>query len=257
MPTKSKHEVGAPAVRQLAHRVDRLAAFEHVVRAELHCQRASPRVGVDGDGSTRSELSEQLQRDVADAADADHDRGRARRGQMPEPSHGVVGGEACVGVRRDRGRLDAGGKRQERPLGHEDEVGEPAVDRQPGELVVHAEHVDTTPARDAETAAVRREHEHCVALRDGRHTRTDLLHPARVLVAEDARQRHSGRLHEPLDGVQIGRADTSAADPHEHVRRTRDLRRRPLDELERLVVRAHECRFHGAPFGPGETSSRR
>ena len=139
--------------------------------------------------------------------------------ELRQPLDGVVGGETCVGVRRDRGRLDAGGQRQERPLGHEHEVGEPAVDRQPGELVVHAQHVDAAPARHAETAAVRREQEHRVALCDRRHAVADLLDPARVLVAEHARQRHAGRLHEPLDGVQIRRADAGASDADEHVGR--------------------------------------
>ena len=45
-----EHEVGAPAARQLAHRVDRPPAFEHVVGAELRRQRPTPGVGVDGDG---------------------------------------------------------------------------------------------------------------------------------------------------------------------------------------------------------------
>ena len=57
-----------------------------------------------------------------------------------------------------------------------------------------------------------------IALRHRCHAGADLLHPARVLVAEDAGQRHAGRLHQPLDRVQVRGANPGAADPDEHVR---------------------------------------
>ncbi len=88
--------------------------------------------------------------------------------QRCQPLDGVVGREARVGVRRDRGGLDAGRERHERALGHEHVVGEAAVDREAGELVVDAEHVDAAAARHAHAAAVRREDEHRVALGDRR-----------------------------------------------------------------------------------------
>ena len=63
-------------------------------------------------------------------------------------------------------------------------------------------------------------------------------------MAEHARQGDAGGLHQPLDRVQVGGADACAADPHEHVGRMCDLRPRPVDQLERLVILAEERRFH-------------
>ena len=216
-------EIGAAAAGQLAHRIDR-AVRRAPRRRRAPRQAPSALVGVDRDDRARPELAEQLHRDVADAADADHDGGRAGYGEVREPANRVVGREAGVSVRRDRGGLDAGRQREERPLGDEHVVREAAVHREAGELVTHAVHVVAAPARDAEPAAVRRVDEHGVALRDGRDAGADLLDPARVLVAEDARQRHAGRLHQPVDGVQVGGADAGAADPDEHVGRLRRSR---------------------------------
>ncbi len=173
---------------------------------------------------------------MADTAHADDHGGRAGHQQRGEPLDGVVRGEARIGVRRDGGRLDAGRERHERTLGHQHVVGEAAVDGETRELVMDAEHVDAASAGHAHAAAVRWEDEHRIALGDGRDAGADLLHPARVLVSEHARQRDSGGLHEALDGMQIGRADARAADADEDVRRTDRLWHRALDELERLVI---------------------
>ena len=104
-----EHEVGAAAARQLAHRVDRAAAVEHVVGAEL---------GRPAPGAARRCRSRSW-RPIRARAGAAARCGRRRRrrsrrrscparGEMPEPPDGVVRGEPGVGVRRDRGRLDAG-----------------------------------------------------------------------------------------------------------------------------------------------------
>jgi hypothetical protein len=61
---------------------------------------------------------------------------------------------------------------------------------------------------------------------------------AGVLVAEDAWHRQPGRLHQPVDCMQVRGADARAGDPHERLIRPRRLRVRPLDQLERLVVLA-------------------
>ena len=160
-------------------------------------------------------------------------------------------------MRRNLDRLDAGGKWHERPLGNEHVVGEAAVDRQPREVVSRAEHVDPATTGNAEPATPGREDEHGVALRDRRHTCADLLHPARVLVAQNERQRHSGGLHEPFDRMEVGGTDTGAADPHEDVVRSVDLGNRSLDDLERLVVLAHQCGSHVSPWLNPSTTSRR
>ena len=244
-----EHEIRTAATRELAHGIDRSGSGDDLTGAELGRQRAAARVRVDRDGRARAELVQELECDVPDAADADHGRRRARHREVGDPADRVVRREPRVGVRCDGRRLDAFGQAQERALGHDDVVGEAAVDRQARELVMGAVHVVAAPAGDAEAAAVGRVHEHRIALRDRRDAVADLLDPARVLVAEHPRQPHADVLHQALDGVEIGRAHARAADPDDDVGRVRDLGHRPLDELERPVVFAHQCRFHGSLLG--------
>jgi hypothetical protein len=175
---------------------------------------------------------------------------------MRHAPDGVVGRETRVGVRRDGGGRGAVRQRDERALRDDDVVGEAPVDRQARELVVDAEHVDAAPAGHAEAAAVRWEDEHGVALGNRRHAFADLLHPAGVLMPEHARESDAGGLHQPFQRVQVGRAHSRAADADEHVGRTLGLRHRPFDELERLVIFTHECRFHGSPIGVAVSSER-
>ena len=130
------HDVDARAVRQLARgaRDVRLLA-EDLVRAELARQAAAALVGVDGDHLGRAEHADELQGDVPDPADADHGRSAPGLEARDELLHRVVGRDASVGVRRDRGRLDAVRQPDERPLVREHVVREAAVARQPRELV--------------------------------------------------------------------------------------------------------------------------
>ena len=72
------------------------------------------------------------------------------------------------------------------------------------------------------------------------------MHPAGVLVAENHRRLEPRRLHEPVDGVQVGRADAGAADLDDDVPHALWLGHRPLDELERPVVLGEQRRLHAA-----------
>ncbi len=158
----------------------------------------------------------------------------------------VVGGDARVGVRRHLSRLDAGGQRQQRALVDEHVLGEAAVARQTGELVPLAVDVLPAAARHAQAAGVGGVDEHGISLRDGRHAGADRMHPAGVLVAEDHGRLEACRLHEPVDGMQVGRADSGAADLDDDVAYALWLGHRPLDELEGLVVLGEQCRLHAA-----------
>ena len=162
--------------------------------------------------------------------------------------------------------LDAVRQRDERALVDEHVLGEAAVARQPGELVPLAVHVEPAAARHAEPAAVRRVDEHGVADLRRRHVVADRVHPAGVLVAEDDRQRQARRLHQPVDRVQVGRADAGAADLDDDVRAPVRLGLGPLDELERAVVLAEKRGSHaathaaaasrrGSPFGSASRCS--
>ena len=183
-----EHDVRARAARQLAHRAgDVVLVAEHLVGAELPRQPPPPLVRVDRDHRAAAEPLDELERDVADAADAEHRRRRPGLEPRQELLDGVVGGQARVRVRRDRGRLDAGRQRQQRALVHEHVLREAAVARQARELVPVAVHVEAAPARHAEAAAVRGVDEHRVAdLRRGDAV-ADGVHPARVLVPEHDR----------------------------------------------------------------------
>ena len=219
---------------------------EHLVGAELLRKLAAPLVGVDRDDRARAERVQELERDVPDAADADQHGGRVGGEPWDERLDGVVGGDPGVGVRRHLHRLDARRERDQRPLVDEDVVGEAAVAGEARELVALAVHVLPAPARDAEPAAVRRVDEHRVADLRRRHVVADRVHPARVLVAEHDRRLQARRLHQPIDRVQVGRADPGAADADDHVARALRLRIRPLDELERPVVLREQRRLHAA-----------
>jgi len=111
-----------------------------------------------------------------DAPDADHRGGRP--GREEDARHDARRGRRQAGVLHAARRPQARRRReaQQRPLGDEHVVGKAAVDRQAGELVMHAVHVVATTACDAEPAAVRRIDEHGVALRNRRDAGADLLH---------------------------------------------------------------------------------
>ena len=127
-----------------------------------------------------------------------------------------------------------------------DVVREAAVAREPRELVAHAEDVLAAPAGDAEAAAPRGVEEHRVAHRRGRDVVADRVHPAGVLVPEDDRDREAGRLHLPVDRVEVGRADAGPADPDDDAPRPARLGLGALDELERAVVLVQERGLHAA-----------
>jgi hypothetical protein len=192
---------------------------------------------------------------VPDAADADHDRGRARGQAGEELLDGVVGGNAGVGMRSDLGGVDTGRQLDQRAFVDEHVVGEAAVARQAGELVALAVHVDAAAAGDAETAAVRGVDEDCIAGRGGGDVVADRLYPARVLVAEDDRRLQARRLHQAFLRVQVGRAHAGAADLHDHVPRRDRLRLGALDQLERLVVLRQKRCSHAARWSASRVAS--
>ena len=177
----------------------------------------------------------------------------ARRGRSFLTAwYAVIPASAC-------GATSAGstpsGSADQRALVDEHVLGEAAVARQPGELVPLAVDVEPPPAGHADAAAVRGMDEHGVAHLRRCHVVADRVHPAGVLVAEDDRQGQARGLHEPVLGVQVGRADPGAHDLDDDAPRARRLGLRPLHELERAVVLAEKRRPHAAtptlaPFAP-------
>ena len=98
--------------------------------------------------------------------------------------------------------------------------------------------------------------EHGIAHRRRCHVVADRVHPAGVLVPENDRQGQARGLHEPVLGVQVGRADPAPTTSTTTLLGTRRLGLRPLHELQRAVVLAEQRRPHAAtptlaPFAPG------
>src|SRR5690349_6858850 len=211
---------------QLLHRVDLRAVAHHgVIGAELGGQLERVRVAVDHDDVGRGQRGQALDADVAKAAGADDHGGGAGVEQRDGLAHRVVGGDAGVGQGRDvlglrlRVQLDAGSRRGQQVLGHA------AVPGQAGEVAVLAVHVVAGPAGVAQTAGRGRVQDDRVADGHVGDGRADLVHPARVLVPEDVGERGAhGRVPLALDDVQVGPADAGAADLHDDVQRSADLR---------------------------------
>src|SRR4051794_7696386 len=87
-----EHHGGAQAVRQVLDRVDVRAVGQHgLVRADLLGQRQRVGVAVDHDDPGGGERGQRLDADVAEAAGALHDRGRARVEVRHGLAHRVVG----------------------------------------------------------------------------------------------------------------------------------------------------------------------
>ena len=95
----------------------------------------------------------------------------------------------------------------------------PSRDR-PGNVLLTAVHVVAGPAGPAQAAGRGRVQDHGVADGHVGDRRADLVHPARVLVAQDVGQRGAhGRVPLAVDDVQVGAADAGAADLHDDVER--------------------------------------
>jgi len=162
-------------------------------------------VQVDRDHATAGD-PRVLEREMAEPADAeDRDQvGRARAGDLDR----LVGGDAGAGERRRIDRVD--------PVRDPDDVaavrlhvlGQAAVDRVAGVLLLEAERLPAGDAVIAGAACVAQPgHRHAVADRDLGHTRAEVLDDADPLVAGDERRR---RLDRP---VAVGGVDVGVAEP--------------------------------------------
>src|SRR5450631_3020581 len=113
-------------------------------------------------------------------------------------------------------------------------------------------HIMSGAAGKTETAGHKRMHDNGVANRNMRDRRTDGMHPAGILVPERVGQRDVGLLF-PLtfDDVQIGAAQSRAADAHDYVKRPADLRIGDLfhDRFLQVVMKTNG--FHVVSSGCG------
>src|SRR3990170_5655128 len=111
-------------------------------------------------------------------------------------------------------------------------------------------HVVPVAARPAQAAGDVRVHDDGVPYLHVGDRRADLVYPAGVLVTRSVRQVNAyQRSPLALDNMQVRPAETSSADPDDHVQRTFGLWLLHLFELQRLcsymlVVLVQSCRFH-------------
>ena len=136
-----------------------------------------------------------------------------------------------------------------------DVVREAAVAGQSGELVPLAVHVEPAAAGHAQPAAVGRVEQDGVAGVGGGDAVADSMHPPCVLVAEHERKPDAGRLHQPVLGVQVGRAHAGAADAHDDVSWPAGLRLGAVDELERPAELGEDRGPHAARWSASLVAS--
>ena len=160
---------------------------------------------------------EDLDREVAEAADADDHDGRVRRQLRQHSLHGAVGRQPGVGQRRRDHRVQVADRHQPPRIVHQQVLGHPAVDAEPDARrpleAVDAEVLRAGRAGLASPAAVQPVDGDRLAFLDTAHARADRVNPAGVLVADH--EWWSPRRHaflELVHDVQVGVAQPRAAD---------------------------------------------
>jgi len=136
----------------------------------------------------RGHRSQQLNRDVADAARADDDGHRAAWQVRHGPLDGAVCSQPAIGQAGNLDR-DRCAEFHECPGIGRHEVGEPAVEGRAHELEPLAELVMAPAARGAEAARALRVHEHWIPDLHVVDVRANGVNPAGSLMSQDGRKR--------------------------------------------------------------------
>ena len=228
-----------------------LLGLEHGVGADLDGQVERLRPAIDGQDAGGREPPQELDGDVSEPADADHDR-RAPRAQDAEhrPDR-VVRRQRRVRQRRCGRRVQPVHRRGQPRRGHRQPLREPAVEPQPSPAAaqpvgVLAQGLGADAARTAAPAAPRPVDDDRLAALNARRPRTELHHGAHRLMSERERQlvgkRPGGPVHEVKVGVAQARGEHLEHEPARGRDRLGDLAqlRRPLPRCQ--LNRAHRCR---------------
>ena len=203
---------------------------------------------VDGDDARRAERLQELDGDVAEAADADHDRARPRPQQVQRAADRVVRSQAGVGQRRRGHRVEPVERHGEARGGHDHVLREPAVAAEPGAArrpPAVAQVLGPDAAGAAAPASPRPVDEDRLAELEAVGSRAERGDGAGDLVAERERELVRQRAGAPVHQVQVRMAEPGAGDAHEHLTRT-GFRLRHLDELGRLLPGREPNRPHAA-----------
>jgi hypothetical protein len=201
---------------------------------------------VHGDDPRRADRLQQLDGDVTEAADADHDRARAGAEEIESAADGVVRRQRCVGQRRSGHRVQAVERNGQAGGGHDHVLRQAAVAAKPGAAPLplsFAQMLGPDAACGAAATAPRPVHEHRFAGLDAVGSRAERGDGARDLVTEREGQRVRKRTGLPVHEMQVGVAETRAADAHEHLARP-GFRRRDVDQLGGALPSGEADRLH-------------
>ena len=179
---------------------------------------------VNNDDLGRTQRRQHLNADVAQAASANYHRVFARQQVARGLLGSAVGGQTGVGKGRHvlgRQRL---GQLDQRALAGTQVLGITAVGIDTGEAAVLRVHVVAAPTGQAVAAGHQRMADHRITHLHTGHRRAHGFDPAGVLVAHDVGQ-FDLRTAAPnaLHHMQIGAADSRAADAHDNVGRALNL----------------------------------
>ena len=193
----------------VADGVGDLIGSDGAIGTAVECELAGIGSGIDGHHRGRRQRPQDLHPEVAETTDADDQcriaRSKDRRGLARRP----VGGEAGVGEGREAGQIGVGGHLEHGPLIGQQVVGIPAVDGDPRRPAIGVRRLESGALGRAQPTGDEREAQHRIADLDGGDTRSDLVHPSGVLMAEHQRQRTG---HLGAQQVQIGATDTGRGD---------------------------------------------
>ncbi len=218
--------------------------------ADVAGQHQCHRVDVDRDDASGGERIQDLDRHVAQAAGADHDRGRAGHQQRQRALDRVVRRQRRIRQRRGFDRVQAAERYEVPHVGHDHVLGHAAIGAEAAargaELgLVHAVVLEPLHAAVARAAAPRAVHGHRVADLNPRRARPECIDPARVLVSE--RERGTPGQQSALEvvhQVEIRVAGAGATDADAHLAGAR-LGVVDVDELRSVLPVDQSQRAHG------------
>ena len=216
------------------------------------------RIDIGRDHARGRDRAQQLDRHVAEAADADHDRAAARDELVERELDRVIRGERRVRERGGVARVEVAERHEQPRVGDQHVLRHAAVAAEAAARGAQlrrplAQGLEGQAAGTAAAASPRAVDGDRLTDLEALDARSDGLDPAGVLVAERERQLVGQEPRRPLHHVQVGVTGSRAADLDEHLARSR-LRHLDVPQLGRLLPLDELVRLHGrsgAPAGAG------
>ena len=244
------HQLGAAAAGQLPDRLRRvLAGGDRLIGTDLAREGQLVGGGVDGDHLRRAECLEDLHGHVAEPADSDDHRRRARNEQPEGALHGVVGSESGVGEGRGVAGVEVAERKQQAAMWDQQVLGHAAVEAEPAAegadlrlpLAVVLRRGAAGPAAPAAPGPVDRNR---LALLEALDSGAERLDPSGVLVPEGEGKVEIHLPLRPLHQVKVRMTGAGAADLDQHLSRA-GLGHLDVPKLRRLLPLRQLVGLHG------------